>query len=313
VGIVGVIQGAQIEELIRLLERRGVSLFHACQYADFCAYLALGGIPSRALLEGRGQPFTPFESDTHDRRNGAWNKVFVNLADFGEWFARGKSWVPNPYGPIAIQIRPAALLEAADVAVCYRSAGAADFDREREAIPQLEEIEGLFRYPLESGFPYSIYLKSIPELQALRPGAKLPEVSCTVISGSLPLSQAIVVWTDPYVLGGRSLRDWVRAAMDDAGVDIRLWARNCCGKRRALYGELLWRVMAGCDSLRLLAADYAAGPELRVWATTALEQGLDYQFRRYAHYLRAGTIGPLAGSNDRPARPAQASRQLDFA
>jgi len=286
---------AHITDLIALLQRRGVSLFHACQYTDFCAYLALGGIPSRAVLATSGRPFTPFETDVHDRQNGVWDKVFVNLADFGELFARGKRAVPNPYGPIVIQIRPEALLDAADVAVCYRSAGAADFDRDREAMRHVAEVDALFMHPPESEFPWGSYLKPPAQLQTLRPGARLPEVSCTVAGGRLALGHVIVVWTDPYAPGGRPLRDWVGEAVARAGAGFPVWERSCHAAR-PLYGELLARVMAGGAALRPIAADATASPALRAWAGDVLGLGLDYQFHRYACYLLAGTAGPLAAA-----------------
>lgn len=291
------IRGPHIEELADLLERRGVSLYHACQYADFCAYLALGGIPSRALLESGRMGFTPFETDAHDRHNGVWDKVFVNLADFGEWFARGRPWVPNPYGPIVIQVRPAALLDATDVAVCYRSAGAADFNREREAIAQVKEVDRLFLHAPDSGFPHSAWLKPIPQLQAIHPRAKLPEVSLSVPSGIISLSRAIVVWTDPYVCNGHTLRQWVGVALSSIGFDLPVWERSCREERRALYAELLSAVMTGCDSLRAVVQH--TSPELGEWAAAALAQGLDYQFRRFGRYLVEGTVQPLVKATNR--------------
>ena len=56
----------EIQSLVNLLLERNVSLYHACQLIDFESYLALGGIPSRALLKNRELPFTPFETDTTD-------------------------------------------------------------------------------------------------------------------------------------------------------------------------------------------------------------------------------------------------------
>ena len=111
-------RGEEIEGLARLLEERCTSLFHACQYVDFQSYLALGGIPSRACLGANSQPFTSFETDGRDRDVDVWDKVFVNLSDFGTTYARAGRGVPNPYGPILLQIHPAALREATEVAVC---------------------------------------------------------------------------------------------------------------------------------------------------------------------------------------------------
>ena len=288
-------RGEEIKNLVTLLERRGVSLFHACQYADFCTYLTLGGIPSRALLEQSKEPFTAFATDAHDRQNGVWDKVFVNLADFGELFARRLQAVPNPYGPIVFQIRPSALVEADDVAICLRSAGAADFNRQREALRGIDRIEELFLQSSDAGFPRSTYLKSMAQLRLLHPDARVPEVSCSIRRGFIPLENVIVIWTDPYVLDGHSLIHWIKDAIKKVGFDFPIWERSCCEDRRELYAELLDALRQHSPTLRQLSEDVHRSPELRTWAVTILNRGLEYQFQRYQQYLKEGTLRSLIG------------------
>ncbi len=285
--------GKATHNLIELLERRGVCLYHACQYIDFCAYLSLGGIPSRSLLEQSRRDFTIFETDIHDQHNGVWDKVFVNLADFGETFAHGHNGVPNPYGPILLQLKPSALTEADDVAICLISAGAADFDREKEAISSLEIINELFLYAAETGFPWSAQFKPTPQLQRFRANARWPEVSCSVKTGFLSLCNVIVIWTDPYLLGGRTLQAWVSEAVSEAGISTRIHERGCHSGRRELYSGLLEIVQNGSPPLREVAHDASVTSALRTWAGTIQAHGLDYQFRRYSQYLLNGTIWPL--------------------
>jgi hypothetical protein len=138
------IRGQAIRELVGLLERRGAALWHACQYRDYQSYLELGGIPSRAILERSGKYFTSFETDLTDHTNGVWDKVFVNLSDFGRSFAAGGKAVPNPYGPIVLRISPQSLHEAADVAICLRSAGGRRFNRESESLKTVSDVDCLF-------------------------------------------------------------------------------------------------------------------------------------------------------------------------
>lgn len=90
---------ADKECLIEIIRSRGMFLWHACQLRDLASYLHVGGIPSRSLLNSQNLPFTRFQTDGEDRTNLVWDKVFVNLDDFGCWFAEGKAAVPNPYGP----------------------------------------------------------------------------------------------------------------------------------------------------------------------------------------------------------------------
>src|SRR5688572_21785029 len=134
----------QLSEVVGLLERRGVSLWHASQLVDLESYAEIGGIPSRSLLEQAGLPFTGFATDAKDRSGGLWPKVFANLSDFGWAFAHGAAAIPNPYGPIAFQIRPTALLRASDAAFCLRSAGAPGFHRDGESLRTLDDLDRVF-------------------------------------------------------------------------------------------------------------------------------------------------------------------------
>ena len=186
-------------------------LYHACQLIDFESYLHLGGIPSRALLESKQVKFTEFQTDATDRKNSVWDKVFVNLADFGESFARGDKSVPNPYGPILFQILPSALLEASDVAICLRSAGAQGFNREEEALRTVEEIDRLFLHPSNVHPPFKKHLIKFGdklEEEFEDPNAQTPEISCTVSGGVLPIQKVRFVRVDPYTVSGQSLRNW---------------------------------------------------------------------------------------------------------
>ncbi len=204
------ISGNKIQSLVDLLQERNVSLYHACQLIDLESYLALGGIPSRALLEDRKLPFTPFETDAIDKENGVWDKVFGNFAEFGEIFASGKPWPPTVYGPIQLQINPATLLDASDVAICLRSAGAEGFNRESEGLT-IDEIDRVFYYPRNTPFPNSVQVKSQSLLakEFTKSKPQSPEVSCSVSNQMLSAKYIIVAWVDPYVLNGQRLLDRV--------------------------------------------------------------------------------------------------------
>ena len=288
------IGGNEINELVSMLEDRQTCLYHACQLEDFQAYLRLGGIPSRAYLEQNRECFTPFETDGIDQENKVWDKVFVNLSDFGEGFARGSMCVPNPYGPIVLQLRPSTLHETADVAVCLRTAGCLDFDRQQEALRRVSDIDDLFFYPPDSGFPESTYVKFSEQLREINPRATNPEVSCSVEQGFLPIDDVIVAWVDPYEISGRPLMAWVQEAMIEAGADFKVHERSCREDRRELYGELLAVIYPETLSLHDIVNGFDAGHSTRLWAEEILANGLAYQFRRFANYLLEGTIQPLA-------------------
>ena len=290
------IRGNAISELVDLLVRRQTSLWHACNLQDFRAYLALGGVPSRAALEASGLAYTGFTTDVADRANGVWDKVFVNFSDFGEGFAHGSHAVPNPYGPIVLQISSKALLEANDVAICLHSAGARNFNREAEALSNVELVDDLFYLPVGSEFPSSTKVRYGQNLLEAFPQAKSsnPEISCTFPSGSISLSHVIVIWTDPYVIVGKSLRDWGEQALQGSGFDLRIRERSCRNdSRRKMYAELAELVHQGIRSLTMIEQLESASDEMVAWAAETLKNGIDYNFQRYADYLFNGTLVPL--------------------
>lgn len=291
------ISGKEIQSLVNLLLERQVSLFHACQLIDFNSYLILGGIPSRELLELRNMSFTPFKSDSIDIENGVWDKVFGNIVDFGDIFAKGKPWPPTVYGPIQLQIHPNALLEASDVAICLRSAGAKGFNRESEALT-IDEIDRVFYYPRNTPFPESIQVKSQSLLAEdfAKPKPQSPEISCSVSNQTLSARYIIVAWVDPYVLNGQNLLDRVVDVVEskqEFNFHIRL--RSCRDtSRKHLYSEIAECICQGITSLNNIAHDNNISTSLRKYAQQVLNNSEAVrQFNRYVKYLLHGTIRPM--------------------
>ena len=290
------ITGNDIQSLVDLFEDRQVSLYHACQLIDFWSYLHLGGIPSRALLESKRLPFTPFETDLIDKENSVWDKVFVNLSDFGSVFARGANNVPNPYGPILFQMKSSTLLEASDIAVCLRSAGAQGFNREHEALNTLEEIDRLFWHPSNVDPPQSTYIKYRDELvkEFGNPNAQSPEISCTVPIGVLPTQYVKLVRVDPYVINGRRLIDLVDAIKQRYPVQFPIYLRGHFSDRSRIsfYNEIAEGVNEGIPSLSDIASSNTWSQPVRDWVMQI--HHLDWQFSRYAKYLRDGTLSQVS-------------------
>ena len=291
------ISGNEIQSLVNLLLERDVSLYHACQLIDFDSYLALGGIPSRALLENRELPFTPFETDTNDKENGVWDKVFGNLTEFGDIFASGKFWPPTVYGPIQLQINPSALLDASDVAICIRSAGGEGFNRESEALT-IDEIDRTFYYPRNSSFPRSTYVKSTDSLakEFRKTKPQSPEISCSVSNQVLSAEYIIVAWVDPYVLNGQRLLDRVSNVVKNRGeFNFHIRSRDCKEKSRIhLYNEIAECIREEIPSLYDLAQDSLLSSTLREYAQQVLRNSeAERQFNRYVKYLQHGTLRPM--------------------
>ncbi|HZH38949.1 MAG TPA: hypothetical protein VEX17_02685 [Bacillales bacterium] len=283
-------QGEEIEKLVELLKKRRAYLYHACQLLDFQSYLNVGGIPSRSHLERNSQPYTPFETDHSDHTNSVWDKVFTNVSDFGFTFAGGGPAVPNTYGPILFKIRPEALLEATDVAICLRSAGGKGFDREREALNSISEVDRLFKYPAEDSDKRS-YVKNRKELQKdFTPNASAPEISCTVVSGIFSLHHVDLVRVEPYIIQECRLRIKIEEIISKNGVTFRVFERDRCP---AYTDELVKIMERGVPSLHDLSKNSNVSQELRLWGKKVIDRELEYQFNRFAKYLYNGTILPI--------------------
>ncbi len=174
-------------DVVNLLLERNASVWHACQFRDLDSYLTLGGVPSRQRLTTSRLPFTRFRTDAADLRNGVWDKVFLNLGDYGEAFARGWIATPNSFGPIVIQLTPLALLETTSVAVCLRSAGATDFDPDKESLAEVADVDELFQNSHTAPFPASTFVRFGDMLDGLFPGITgerhTVELSCATPEG----------------------------------------------------------------------------------------------------------------------------------
>lgn len=288
-----------IAEVVELFQARQVKLYHACQLQDFEAYLNIPGIPSRKRLEETKKSFTPFETDEVDRVNGVWDKVFVNLSDFGRTFAIGSGATPNTYGPILLVINPAALLEANDVAITLRSAGASDFNREKESLSTLEEVDRLFAYPADSPGLSTAYIKF---KEALRkdfhsPKATNPEINCSFPGGSLPLNYIESIVVDPYdfkIFEGDSLLSFVYYMMKSHNLRCELTKRYCkCYERVALYNEILSVVFGEQTTFQQILSSNNISMEMKRWIEQMQQFNLEYQYSRFANYFKEGTIYPV--------------------
>ena len=237
----------EIAALNHIFVSRETKLYHACQFTDFCSYIEVGGIPSRRLLEERGLLFTPFDTDNRDRQNNVWNKVFLNLHDFGGTFALGRAAVPNTFGPVAFVMRSNTFSCATDVAICMRSAGALGFSREDESII-LDQVESLFTHPIDAGQPNASYVKYAAQLRDVFPDAREPEISCSINSEFVPLNFVAYILVDPYVINGTPLIQYVRRYLAAQQLSLRVIERNVrVDQRSNLYNELigLFRVSRG--------------------------------------------------------------------
>ncbi len=296
------IKGNEIENLITLFNSRGVKFFHACQYKDFKTYVQLGGVPSRNLMEQSGLPYTPFDTDDTDRNNSVWNKVFGNLQDFGFGFAQGKknpdtAPTPNPYGPILLIFNPQVFREATDVAICLRSAGGRDFDREQEALESANEVNKIFSYENIEEAPNEYakaYIKRKEELQQTfgDPQAMTPEVSCIVENERLSFANLEKIIVDPYVINGQNLCEKIKRIKIDNQLNGVVWSRlyKRDEARMEMKQELANLLVESFVSIPQLIQNQNISDELKDYAERIQRGEMTFFYNRFAKYLRTGTL-----------------------
>jgi|SRR5882672_2565334 len=83
-------------EVLKVIKRKGVgALHHANTVQTACAFLAKGRLMARGVVEEKGLPQTPQQSDVLDKKYGLWNDIFLDGIDIHER-ARGRCF----YGPV---------------------------------------------------------------------------------------------------------------------------------------------------------------------------------------------------------------------
>jgi hypothetical protein len=298
--------GKQLHDVVLLLRSRYVFFYHACQLQDFRTYIKLGGIPSRNLMETSGLPYTQFDTDAKDHQNGVWPKIFGNLSDFGQGFAIGQ-WsegtapTPNPYGPILLVAHPDILLKAEDVAICLRSAGGRDFNREAESLSSAGEIDRLFVHPADAqNQTKRAYIKYTNQLRqefggryaysGNAPSTYNPEISCSIENECLPLDKLSFIIVDRYHMCKQSLLSRVASIAFTAGLRVEIMERRYRGGRWIILNDLSRLLIGGVTTATQLKAMTDVHSDTRVWAERIIAGDLSWQYLRFASYLREGTL-----------------------
>ncbi|MEE4708846.1 hypothetical protein V2K55_24450 [Pseudomonas alliivorans] len=278
---------AEIEEIVKSLERRNALLYHACQLKDFRSYIQLGGVPSRNKLLTSKLDFTVFDTDKVDKKNDVWDKVFGNFSDFGREFTKETSnSQPNPYGPIQIVFKPNALRSTFDLSVSLRSAGARDFDRNKESIKNSQEFNMIFQYIDPEQAPGASQKKNIAfanELNARfnRNNCFSPEFNCAAVNEILSFDDVIYIVVDACQYKGQDLFDEINALTNK-----KVFARDyLCQKKKAIITELsMLSATRNCTKQALLSGDFAS-EKLKEWVRARN----DFHYDRFITYLTNGT------------------------
>lgn len=300
------IEKKEIPILTKLLIDKGINLFHSCQLTDFESYLKLRGIPSRNLIHQNNLEITAFETDENDKDNEVWDKVFVNLSDFGKYFALynmnnpNTASIPTIYGPISIQMKPTGLENADDLCLSLKSAGLKGFKREDYGIP-IEKVEDIFvcvecENPSEEQF-----IKRTNELREIfdvkDEGTLNPELNLSIPKQLLDFENIISITVDPIIVNGRKLYDVVKEMLYYYEIDVFVANRQFHyleGDERKKLIEIISNQLKekehDLSSLKAELKDFNYGFN---WISRIENGGIEYNLNRYLKYLKSGTINKL--------------------
>jgi hypothetical protein len=236
--------------------------------------------------------FTGFVTDADDQPNSVFDKVFMNLNDFGSWFAKGYAVVPNVYGPILLRIRPETLICATDVAISPRSAGSIGSDRQKDSLESVYQVDRLCQYP-SSHYTYTSAICAPDELEVrfriAHPSS--PEVSCLVEGGLIPLLFVESIVVDPYRYPAipQNLITCVSRIVSGFGYTAQLLSRSCSDlSRYRLYNEIASRI-SRYDNIQDVIRQ-SASHHWYSWLDQVEGNDIEYQLRNFIRYLATGTI-----------------------
>jgi hypothetical protein len=276
-----------IEGVVRVLEGRGANLYHACQLKDFRSYIKLGGIPSRNKLFSSGLEFTLFDTDSIDKKNNVWDKVFGNFSDFGYQFAKkGTKSQPNPYGPIQIVFKPNALRAVTDLSITLRSAGARDFDRDEECLKSTHEFEKIFQFADSRQTQNANQKKNVAFDKELRirfgrDDCTSPEFNCAIENEVVSFKDVAYIVVDSCLYKGRPLVDEVKKITNRSVHERKYF----CPDKKLIIEELS-KLSASHDcAYEVLVAGEFASQRLKSWVSNCNA----FHYDRFITYLTNGT------------------------
>lgn len=136
------------------------------------------------------------------------------------------------------------------------------------------------------------------------------EVSCTCKGGLLSFAELVDIVADPYTIAGASLAEWTLCAIADSGLEVPVRIRK--SKIDAgVYDQIA--LLVGQRTPRLAEfPNLTTNASLLDWAERIRAGGLEYQFKRFADYLRTGTLEPLTALEQTAVRNEYAATPRYF-
>ncbi len=278
---------SKLPDVVRLLERRQASLWHACQLLDLAAYLRLGGIASRLALARSGLAHGSAQTDASDR-------ILFHLDDIGHGFAAGWATIPALFGPITLQVVPTALTDASEAHFNLRSAASMSLEPQGDSLSDPRTVDELFWYEAGIGFPRSTWMRFGDHLQGnfgSRDASSIDVLVTPRRNGTIALSNVVAVWVEPVTIDGVQLIDLVSGLCDELGLPLRIRRRTMIDPARAaVWTDMGQLLRDGPLPLVQLVNRADASSAFRGWATEMGGGGRRAVWEQFAGRLHDGTL-----------------------
>ena len=261
------------------LNEANCRFYHAINLRAFATYCSRAAILSRTQLKTLDAATTPFWSDPGDEQRGVMDRVFGNLYDFGEIFARArKQGAPNVYGPITLVMSPAAFSSMNDIVITKKSIVSLSGNWRDHALDDTMVDEMLtgddYGSPIAGGYHFS-------------------ELSCKNNAVAFAALERIVV--EPLSFEAKSLVDEVKTVLDAAGIKVPVVMRHYAnGEHLTLIQGLVNTLCAfrhGTDKSRMVFQDVPK-------AISKMDKPYRRRFETWATYLYFDTVCYLRNDGD---------------
>ena len=112
-------------------------------------------------------------------------------------------------------------------------------------------------------------------------------------NGVLSTQHVNFIGVDPYIVNNQKLLDWVNITKQRYSVQFPVHERSHFPEKSRIYfyNEIAEQIAERIPTLQALARNNACSRSLRDWAEQIFH--LEWQFQRYARYLRDGTLKPM--------------------
>ncbi|MBF0451989.1 MAG: hypothetical protein HQK75_14890 [Candidatus Magnetomorum sp.] len=281
----------KIKTSVDLLTQRDTSLFMACQLIDLYAFLSMGGIATKAVLNTANVPFSKYDTDTIQKANGFWDAHVLHLADYGAQFYRNAQKLPNPNGPVLFHIKPDILRTAEFVNMTHTSVRSERFEQAHLQPITDKDLNDCYQNAAETSFPEKTLLKKAL-LENSGTGQMVPEIICRFDQGLIPFSYVSLVSVDHYIINNCQFQSLADEMKVRAGHTFPLMRRYCPSSIAIHLSVEIGRMLIN-GPLTINDIIHSEDDRLQAWGLDLKHRQLTEMFDIYKNHLQLDTLLPL--------------------